>query len=235
MRSLRDIFDNEITLPSDKWDSYFEVYERHLNRFVDTNPTIVEIGVQGGGSIEMWRKYFGEGAKIYGIDIDPRITQHADKYDSNVQFVIGNQGSINFWKSFFDTVGPADIIIDDGGHTMDQQKTSFIHGFPNVRCGGVYICEDIQTNYGFPHYNYGGGLYKQGTFIEYIKRAIDIVSYQFIPEADRIRIDPLLYNTCKLLKSVSFYNSIVVFEKGDGKDSSSVIANPDKIVEFLNS
>ena len=39
---------------SDKWQPYFEVYESHLNKFMDTDLNIVEVGVQKGGSLEMW-------------------------------------------------------------------------------------------------------------------------------------------------------------------------------------
>ena len=54
----------------DKWHHYFEVYERHLARLRSANPTVLEIGVQQGGSMEMWRQYFGGSARIFGIDID---------------------------------------------------------------------------------------------------------------------------------------------------------------------
>ena len=56
---LRSIFDSGLSLRCDKWDSYFEVYEEYLSKFVNKSPVVVEIGVAGGGSLEMWKKYFG--------------------------------------------------------------------------------------------------------------------------------------------------------------------------------
>ena len=54
-----------------KWKHYFEIYDRHLSRFRDREITVLEIGVAGGGSLEIWRKYFGPKAKIVGLDINP--------------------------------------------------------------------------------------------------------------------------------------------------------------------
>ena len=54
-----------------KWEHYFEVYERFLSPIRHANPVVMEIGVQLGGSVEMWRDYFGAATRIYGIDINP--------------------------------------------------------------------------------------------------------------------------------------------------------------------
>src|ERR1039458_8610805 len=66
------------TRPMHKWHHYFEVYERHFERFRYANPAMLEIGVGGGGALEMWREYFGEGARIYGIDTDPAAKRNED-------------------------------------------------------------------------------------------------------------------------------------------------------------
>ena len=52
------------TRPMHKWHHYFEVYERHFGRFAHANPAVLEIGVGGGGTLEMWREYFGKGARM---------------------------------------------------------------------------------------------------------------------------------------------------------------------------
>ncbi len=43
------------------------------------------------------------------------------------------------------TVGLFDIIVDDGGHTFRQQRTSFQELWPYVKEGGVYVVEDLQA------------------------------------------------------------------------------------------
>ena len=40
-----------------------------------------------------------------------------------------------------------DIIIDDGGHTMQQQQTSFAVLYSSLRKGGVYVIEDMNTSF----------------------------------------------------------------------------------------
>lgn len=63
-----------------------------------------------------------------------------------------------------------DIIIDDGGHTMNQQKTSFMFLLPLVRSGGLYIIEDLETSY-MP--SYGGNYWDPSSTISFIKSFID--------------------------------------------------------------
>src|SRR5262245_19556515 len=53
-----------------KWIHYFEIYHRHLAKFVGKEVRVVEVGIQSGGSLEMWMDYFGAGCRITGIDID---------------------------------------------------------------------------------------------------------------------------------------------------------------------
>src|SRR5947207_14450223 len=71
-KSWRDCYFAPRQLVSDKWDAYFEVYDRYFARYrPNQTPTYLEIGCQGGGSLETARCYFGPTARIYGIDIDP--------------------------------------------------------------------------------------------------------------------------------------------------------------------
>lgn len=82
----------------------------------------------------------------------------------------GSQEDVTFLEQFKSTVQPFDIIIDDGGHTMNQQRTSFIALLPLVRSGGYYVIEDLETSY-MPIY--GGQYLNASTTIEFIKTLID--------------------------------------------------------------
>ena len=80
--------------------------------------TFVEIGVLSGGSLFMWKDYFGKDARIIGVELNP----DAKKFEKEgFEIFIGNQSDENFWKDFFDKVGEVDIVLDDGGHTNFQQ------------------------------------------------------------------------------------------------------------------
>lgn len=123
-----------------KWLHYFEIYHRHLARFVDRAPSLVEIGVYSGGSLAMWQHYFGPGAHIHGVDIQPDCRVYASDH---VTIHIGDQGDRAFWGEFRDTVEAVDILIDDGGHTPEQQMVTLEEMLPYLSPGGVYICEDV--------------------------------------------------------------------------------------------
>jgi hypothetical protein len=126
-----------------KWRHYFDIYDRHLSRLREAGDPvhIVEIGVYGGGSLQMWREYFGAGTHIYGIDIDPTCR---DLAGDGVDIFIGDQGDPEFWKSFLATSPKIDVVLDDGGHWPEQQMVTLECLLPAMRPGGVFICEDVQ-------------------------------------------------------------------------------------------
>jgi ubiquinone/menaquinone biosynthesis C-methylase UbiE len=203
--SLKEIFWN-LEKGSTKWSGYFDVYEKHLNKFIGKSPRILEIGVLGGGSIEMWLKYFGKDTSVIGIDINPECLQY--KYDGDAQIVMGDQSSPEFWKQFAEENGTFDIIIDDGGHTMNQQITTLNSMFPHLNDGGVFAVEDTHTSY---WQNWGGGFKEPQTFLEHAKKVTDSMNQQHFQGNNYLL--PQTLERYKGLNSVSFYNSVVVFEK----------------------
>lgn len=206
MSELRDIF-YSIPKFSDKWDRYFDVYEKHLSKFKGKNVTFMEVGVQNGGSIEMWTRYFGPESKIYGIDIDPKCAEL--KFDNpNVKIFIGDQSSEEFWNGVISEVGNIDIIVEDGGHHMNQQIVTFEKIFPIINEGGVYICEDTHTSY---WHDYSGGYKNMASFVEYSKNFVDVLNYEFMKNGHGQIQDKR--DLAKGLSSVAFYDSMVVFEK----------------------
>ena len=120
--------------PIDKLHHYFDIYHRHFEAFRGRSPTVLEIGVQNGGSLHMWKDYFGEGARIYGIDVDPACA-HRGPEGSKV--FIGSQADPEFLRRVVAETGPLDIIIDDGGHTANQMIVSFETLYPHPVLGPV--------------------------------------------------------------------------------------------------
>jgi SAM-dependent methyltransferase len=123
-----------------KWDHYFDVYDRHLCRFRGKDVHALEIGVQSGGSLEMWKEYFGPSCQVYGVDINPACEAFCS---DRVKVFVGDQADRAFWQRFRGRVPALDVVIDDGGHTPVQQRVSFEELLPHLRPGGVYICEDV--------------------------------------------------------------------------------------------
>ena len=111
----------------------------------------------------MWKEYFGEKARIYGIDIDPRCKQFEE---SQIEILIGDQQDRDFLHTVRERVGAIDILIEDGGHRPKQQIATFEEMFPAVAAGGGFLIEDLHTSY---WNEYDGGYKKAGTYIEYAK------------------------------------------------------------------
>ena len=215
-QTLRNAFDCA-DHPSDKWEPYFEIYDRHLRIFLlRRNTHLVEVGVQKGGSLDMWSKYLPVDSRITGIDIDPECANL--KYDTDrISVIIGDQGVEGFWNENIPSLGKIDIFIDDGGHFMDQQILTFEKVFPLMPHNSVYICEDTHTSY-MP-YN-GGGFQTKGSFLEYAKQYVDVIHSSWINDLDTEfeRKKKIGYD----LTSVHFYDSMVVFEKFGKKDMQRV-------------
>lgn len=186
-----------------KWHHYFEAYDNHFARFRNKEVTILEIGVSQGGSLQMWKDYFGPQAKIYGIDVDPRCKEFEEE---NIEIFIGSQSDRNFLRSVIAKIPKVDILIDDGGHSMIQQIVSFEELFTHVKPNGVYFIEDCHTSYWWP---YGGGYKRKNSFIEYSKNWIDKIN-AFHSKTSRLKVDDFTLS----VKSLHYYDSIVVIEKG---------------------
>jgi hypothetical protein len=101
---------------------------------------LLEIGVYSGGSIEMWKDYFGPRCRVYGVDIEEACRRYED---GSTRIFVGDQGDREFWRRFRADVPRLDIVVDDGGHRSIQQAVTLEELLPHLRAGGVYVCEDI--------------------------------------------------------------------------------------------
>lgn len=145
----------------------------------------------------MWRKYFGKKARIIGVDLNPI----ARKWESDgFEIYIGNQSDPIFWRKFFKQVGMVDIILDDGGHTNEQQIITAHEIIPKIKDGGCLITEDVHTSY-MRHF----GNPSKMSFIEWSKCMIDNLNSRFpgIHKSDRP------YK--KFVHSIQFFESICCF------------------------
>lgn len=186
-----------------KWMHYFEIYDQHFNRFKNQDVHVLEIGVSHGGSLLMWKDYFGEDAKIYGVDVEYRCK---DFESDNIKIFIASQSDRSFLKSLLNELPRIDILIDDGGHTMEQQIITFEELFPYISENGLYLVEDVHTNY---WKKYGGGHKKSNSFIEYSKNLIDQLNAWHSEERGIFKIDDFTRSTA----SIHYYDSVIVIEK----------------------
>ena len=202
MNDLEKYFNANTGRLISKWMHYFEVYDRHFSKFRGTDVHIVEFGVSQGGSLQMWKDYFGPECKIYGIDINSNCKIAEEE---QVKIFIGDQEDRVFLKSLAKEIPRIDILIDDGGHSMKQQIHTFEELFPSISENGVYLCEDLHTSY---QWDLGGGYKRRGTFIEYSKRFIDYIN-AWHSKSMRLPVNDFTRSA----HSLHYYDSILVIEK----------------------
>lgn len=153
--------------PMFKWVHYLPLYDQALGRFVGKAPRVLEIGLAQGGSLQLWRDWLGAGASVVGLDLDPTCKRFEAE---GFPIYIGDQGDPELLARIAAAHGPFDIVIDDGSHIPRHQIASFKALWPHVKAGGVYVCEDLHTNYWA---GWEGGLGRDDTFIAFIKTMID--------------------------------------------------------------
>ena len=199
--SLWSLFQKNNSRPIHKWHHYFPVYEDHFARYVNRPVLFLEIGCGQGGSLKMWKNYFGPFARIVGIDINPACKQYEE---DQISVRIGDQSDQVFLESVYREFGEFDIVLDDGSHRMEHIKASFSYLYPKVSENGVYMVEDLHAAY---WEEFGGGFKKTDSFIEFAKDCVDKLNVQHargaLPE-------------CKFSRSTQsmhFYDSMVIFEK----------------------
>ena len=185
-----------------KWKHYFPIYERHFKEFVYKPVTFIEIGCGPGGSLQMWKQYFGPHARIIGIDINPQCKRFAE---DQIEIHIGAQQDPDFLQRVIDQIGTPDIIVDDGSHIMSHILATFSFLYPKMLKNGVYLVEDLHTAYWD---EYGGGLRKPTTFIEICKNLIDELN----ADHSRGTLPPTEFTRSTM--AMHFYDSVVVFERG---------------------
>jgi hypothetical protein len=182
-----------------KWKHYFPAYEQHFGRFVYRPIVFWEIGCGKGGSLQMWKRYFGPHAQIIGLDIRPQCGEFEE---DQIAVRIGDQSKTTFLDQVLDEFGVPDAILDDGSHRMDHVTATFRHLYPKLDRNGVYMVEDMHTAY---WEKFGGGLRREGTFMELCKHLIDELNGVHAGIATEFTNSTL---------SMHFYDSIVAFERG---------------------
>ena len=183
---------------------FLEIYEKYLKDYKNEEINILEIGVDRGDSLRLWREYFTK-AKICGIDIIEK-----DVKIDGVDIFYGDQSNHNFLKTVVDKYKMFNIIIDDGSHLSKHIIKSLEYLFDYLEKYGLYIIEDLQTSY-FPRY--GGSrfnLKKNKTSMNYLKSLADSINYEHYdkPFIKRKKFDGQI-------QYVHFYQNIAIIKKGE--------------------
>jgi SAM-dependent methyltransferase len=179
-----------------KWNHYLDIYHRHFQKFIGKEVHVVEVGVFSGGSLEMYKSYFGSKCHVYGVDIREECRSLQNE---TTKIFIGDQADRGFWRRFRQEVPVLDILIDDGGHKTEQQIVTLEEMLPHLRPGGVFVCEDVVGEFnGFDAYV--GGLTAKLDLCELVRGPVKELSSVAAPfQAD--------------IDSIHNYSYVTVIEK----------------------
>jgi hypothetical protein len=194
-----------------QYHNYTEIYSQYFAPYKEKSIKFLEIGIYQGASVKMWEEYFPN-ADLHFMDITFQELQY---YSKRSHYHLCNQENRKQLQEFVQTTGGNfDIIIDDGGHTMNQQITSFSVLFPHVKSGGMYIIEDLHTSYWA---SYGGG--KADSTVNFLKTLIDDVNYvgARTSRASHENISPSVLQELTIYRekiySIHFYDSVAIVIK----------------------
>lgn len=236
---LKTLYANHVGKVSDKWSLYLTEYDRLFESYRDRPVCFLEIGVQNGGSLEIWSKYFKNAVQLVGCDInlDCALLTYDDPV---INVVVGDANSSDAFEKIMSHSKNFDIIIDDGSHLSSDIVKSFAMYFPHLNEGGVYVAEDLHCCY-WNHFE--GGLFAPHSAISFFKLLADIVNHEhwgISKSRTELMRDFSTKYGCEFeesdllqVHSVEFINSICVVRKAHGSENilnTRSIAGTDELV-----
>jgi len=149
--TLVDIYSTYNGIPGlDHYLLYGPWYDENIHHLRETavqegrKVTILEIGVQSGGSTRVWKRYFRDLLDYVGLDIDPRCRMF-QSLDEGIRIVTGSQLDTTLLSKLCNEYGPFDLVIDDGGHTNEMMQTSLKSLWNCMKDDSVYAIEDLHA------------------------------------------------------------------------------------------
>jgi len=120
-------------------DYYNRFYNKLFSKY-KSSCDILEIGILDGQSLKVWNEYFENGV-VHGMDI-----KDLSLNESRIRTFLVDQSDENQLFSFSNLGNKYDVIIDDGSHKMRDQQITIQILFDNLKSGGYFVIEDLQTS-----------------------------------------------------------------------------------------
>ena len=218
-KTIKEIFLNHEGKVSDKWRLYINEWDNIFSPFRKNEINLLEIGVQNGGSLEIWGRYFSKAKNIIGVDINEKCKQ-LDFIDPRITLIVGDINTEKVEHKIIEVSPEFDIILDDGSHTSSDTIHSFIQYFNYLNKNGIYVIEDLHTSY---WHKYEGGLNNPYSTISFLKNLLDVINFehwrngksrnshlsQFEQQYD---VDLNKVDLCEI-HSIYFLNSLCIIKK----------------------
>ena len=146
---------------------YLSFYATFLEEMRHEEVRVLEVGVQFGSSLRMWEEYFPRGT-IVGADIHPGVKTFTSE---RIRTEIVDQSNLEDLVLLGTKHGPFDVIVEDGSHMWGHQIGTLKALFPFLKSSGIFIVEDLHTNYGSlgPVFRGASGI----SCMDYLKKLVD--------------------------------------------------------------
>jgi O-antigen biosynthesis protein len=205
MKHYRDIIETEAHHAINKWSHYPEIYDEVFAPYRDQCRSVLEIGVQHGGSLQALARLF-PGASVYGLDVNPACAALNGRLGDRIRVVIGDATNLKTLASL-----PAfDVIIDDGAHVPQMQAVAFSFLFQHkLSADGVYVIEDMEHSY----YDWWRKepWFALNNFFDFVRARIDEMHLAYT-NSDKARASGFALRIRKIVT----YHGIVAFYKSEG-------------------
>lgn len=225
MRSLKSYYNGKEGRVTDKWSLYIDEYEKLFSYYRDAKIRMLEIGIQNGGSLDIWGEYFHNAEIIIGCDINLDCLK-LDYNNSKISVIFGDVNSLQSINNILKKSEEFDIIIDDGSHKSSDIIKTFAHYFSLLSNDGIYVVEDLHCSY---WKDFEGGLYDPYSTISFFKQLTDIIGFEhwgikksrteflsrFTSRFDISFEEQLL----KHIHSIEFINSICIIRKASPENN----------------
>ena len=174
MNELLNLYRAHAGKISDRWLAYLKQYDLLFAPWRDRPVRLLEIGIQNGGTLEIWGLYFPKASVLVGCDIDP-LCEGLTYDDPRIRVVVGDASSEDTERRITAHSPEWDIVIEDGSHHSRHIVDAFARFFPRVSAGGMFIAEDLHCSY---WQEFEGGLADPLSSIAFFKRLADLVNYE---------------------------------------------------------
>jgi cephalosporin hydroxylase len=225
---LIDLMESHTGKYSDKWSSYLGIYWDLFEPILEKELDLLEIGVQNGGSLEVWGKLLPKARNLFGFDIHPKCLD-LKFTDPRIKVFVEDASQSKAGEIVREKSSNLGVVIDDGSHVSRDVIRSFLIFFPQLTPGGFYVIEDLHASYWL---NWQGGLSNPESSMQFLKLLADVVNFDHWGiKANRTDLFELIPATNGLLEesalseieSVSFLDSVCIIRK---RNSNNVGLGP---------
>jgi hypothetical protein len=215
---LTKLFETHTGKYSDKWSSYLEIYWQLFAPIRENDFDLLEIGIQNGGSLEIWAKLFPNAKNLIGFDVHPKC-KDLTFTDPRIKVYVEDAAETKAGNLVREMSSNLGVVIDDGSHVSKDIIRSFLIFFPQLKPGGIYVIEDLHASYWS---DWQGGISHPESSMQFLKLLADVVNFNHWGiNAKRTEVFDMIPATSGLLderilseiESVTFLDSVCVIRK----------------------